>query len=119
MIKTFFSLSCYKIIHYIQVVYDRSIKEKLGGEDAVIAYWNAAEPHLQAKFCHNSLGTKIKAERVSAFEYFNEKIVASQSGLNTVMDNAKSVIGNADLVVYMANDENGQGEQFFLIFNKS
>ena len=79
--------------------------EKLGGEDAVIAYWNAAEPHLQAKFCHNSLGTKIKAERVGAFEYFNEKIVASQSGLNTVMDNAKSVIGNADLVVYMANDE--------------
>ena len=40
------------------------------------------------------------------FEYFDKKIVASDAGLETIMNNAKEVIGSADLVVYMAHDEN-------------
>ena len=31
--------------------------------------------------------------------------MASDEGLQTIRDNAKKVIGNADLVVYMAHDE--------------
>ena len=89
-----------------QVVYDKSIREKLGTKNAVIAYWNDAAPHLQARYCHITLGTKIKVERVGKFEYFDKKIVASDAGLETVMNNAKEVIGSADLVVYMAHDEN-------------
>ena len=88
-----------------QVVYDKSIREKLGSKNAVIAYWNDAAPHLQARYCHVTLGTKIKVERVGKFEYFDKKIVASDAGLETVMNNAKEVIGSADLVVYMAHDE--------------
>ena len=52
-----------------------------------------------------TLGTKIRIERIGNFEYFDKKIVASDAGLETVRDNAKKVIGNADLVVYMAHDE--------------
>ena len=78
---------------------------KLGSKAAVEAYWNAAAPHLQARYCHVTLGTKIKVERVGNFEYFDKKIVASDAGLETVMNNAKEVIGSADLVVYMAHDE--------------
>ena len=44
-------------------------------------------------------------ERIGNFEYFNQKIVASENGLNTVQSHAKGIIGTADLVVYMANDE--------------
>ena len=44
-------------------------------------------------------------ERIGNFEYFDQKIDASANGLNTVKANAKQVIGSADLVVYMANDE--------------
>ena len=44
-------------------------------------------------------------ERIGNFEYFNQKIVASGDGLNTVQSHAKGIIGTADLVVYMANDE--------------
>ena len=90
---------------YSQVVYDKSIKEKLGDEAAVIAYWNAAAPHLQARYCHATLGTQIKVERIGNFEYFDQKIVASGDDLGVVNSNAVQVIGSADLVVYMANDE--------------
>ena len=95
----------WSILDYLQVVYDKSIKAKLGNEAAVIAYWNAAATHLQARFCHATLGTKIKVERIGNFAYFDQKIDASGTGLNTVKPHAKEVIGSADLVVYMANDE--------------
>ena len=87
------------------MVYDKSIKEKLGDEAAVIAYWNAAAPHIQAHYCHATLGTQIKFERIGNFEYFDTKIVASGNDLETIKPNAATVIGSADLVVYMANDE--------------
>ena len=82
----------------------------MGDEAAVIAYWNAAAPHIQARYCHATLGTQIKFERIGNFEYFDTKIVASGDDLDTVKPHAPTVIGSADLVVYMANDENGQGE---------
>ena len=90
---------------YSQVVYDKSILAKLGSKDKVIAYWNAAAPHIQARYCHASLGTKIKFERIGNFEYLDQKIVASSAGLEAVKPHAPKVIGSADLVVYMANDE--------------
>ena len=74
-------------------------------ENAVVDYWNDAAPHLQARYCHITLGTKIKIERIGKFEYFDEKIVASDEGLETVRNNAKQIIGRADLVVYMVHDE--------------
>ena len=85
-----------------QVVYDKSIKEKLGDEAAVIAYWNAAAPHTQAIFCHASLGTQIKFERIGNFEYLDTKIEADSSYLRQLKPHADKVIGSADLVVYIA-----------------
>ena len=93
------------MLYDYQVVYDKSILKKLGSKKAVIAYWNDAAPHLQARYCHVSLGTKIKIERIGSFEYFDQNIVASDEGLETIRNNAKKVIGHADLVVYMAHDE--------------
>merc|ERR1712045_958243 len=89
----------------VQVVYDKSIKEKLGSESAVIDYWNAAMPHIQARYCHASLGTQIKFERIGDFKYLDQKIVASGDSLNAINSNAVQNIGSADLVVYMAHDE--------------
>ena len=93
------------IFVYSQIVYDKSILAKLGSKDKVISYWNAAAPHIQARYCHASLGTKIKFERIGNFEYLDQKIVASSAGLEAVKPHAPKVIGSADLVVYMANDE--------------
>ena len=79
--------------------------ENLGGTAKVLEYWNAAAPHLQARYCHSTLGTKIKIERIGNLEYFDQKIVASSGGLNTVRSHGIQVRGSADLVVYMAYDE--------------
>ena len=77
----------------------------MGSKKAVIAYWNDAAPHLQARYCHVTLGTKIKIERIRDFKYFDKEIVASNEYLQKIRSNAKKVIGDADLVVYMAHDE--------------
>ena len=90
------------------MVYDKSIKEKLGDEAAVIAYWNAAAPHIQAKFCHASLGTKIKFERIGNFEYLNKKIDSTY--LRELYPHVEKVIGSANLVVYMAYDKRMTGQ---------
>ena len=89
-------------------MYDKSIKEKLGSKNAVIAYWNDAMPHLQVRYCHETLGTQIRVERVGGFEYLDQKIHASGDNLMKIKSNAKDNIAkaNADLVVYIANDEN-------------
>ena len=79
--------------------------EKFGNKDKVIAYWNASAPHLQARYCQPSLGTKIKVERIGNFDYFDKEIVADGASLDIVKENAKMLIGNADLVVYMAFDK--------------
>ena len=97
------------LLVYSQVVYDKSMLEKLGNVDNVIAYWNAAAPHMQARYCHDTLGTKIKVERIGNFEYFDKKLVASSASLGTVKYHAPQVIGSADLVVYMANDKSSLG----------
>ena len=94
---------------YSQVVYDKSILAKLGSKDKVIAYWNAAAPHIQARYCHASLGTKIKFERIGNFEYLDQKIVAHGDQLKKLFPHVPKVIGSADLVVYMANDESSLG----------
>ena len=79
--------------------------KKLGSKNAVIAYWNDAMPHLQARYCHKTLGAQIKVERIGNFEYCDQTICASGEYLNKIKSNARKVIGQADLVVYMANDE--------------
>ena len=48
--------------------------ERFGSQDAIKAYYNAAAPHLQALFCHRTLGTKVKINRVGEFEFLDERI---------------------------------------------
>ena len=82
--------------------------ETLGCHEAVRKYWNAVAPHLQARFCHSSLGTKIKIERVGKLEYLDEKIDARGLGSAARGRKAKEVIGSADLVAFMCDGE-GRG----------
>ena len=75
--------------------------ENLGSTAKILQYWNAAAPHLQARYCHSTLGTKIKIERIGNLEYFDQKIDASEEGLDTVASHGIQIRGSADLVVYM------------------
>ena len=77
---------------------------KLGSASEVEAYWNAAAPHLQARFCHNSLGTKIKIERIGIFKHYAGKTFTASTGLNIMQDDTEADLGSADLMVYMCHD---------------
>ena len=47
--------------------------DRLGCHSAVKEYWNAVAPHVQDLFCHRSLGTKIKMNRIGEFEFLSER----------------------------------------------
>ena len=76
----------------------------LGSASAVEAYWNAAAPHLQARYCHNTLGTKIKIERIGNFKHYAGKTFTASTGLNLMKDATEADLGSADLMVYMCHD---------------
>ena len=78
---------------------------KLGSASAVEAYWNAAAPHLQARYCHSSLGTKIRVERIGNFKHYAGKtITASGASLQAMFDDTVADLGDADLIAYMCHD---------------
>ena len=76
----------------------------LGSASAVEAYWNAAAPHLQARYCHNTLGTKIKIERIGNFKHYAGKTFTASTGLNIMKADTEADLGSADLMVYMCHD---------------
>ena len=81
--------------------------KKLGSKDKIIEYWNAAAPHLQAKFCHPSLGTKIKIDRIGDFVYAEGKTIKAQySDLQIMMPFTKQNLEGADLMVHLCSDPN-------------
>ena len=91
------------------MVYDLGILDRLGSVDNVIKYWNDAAPHLQARYCHASLGTKIKIERTAHHEHgewpvINANLHASTEMLDWLQGATSFILGDADLVVYMANN---------------
>ena len=73
------------------------------------AYWNAAAPHLQARYCHSSLGTKIKVERIGDFKHHAGKtLTASGDSLKQMQADTVDNLGTADLYVYMVHDASSQ-----------
>ena len=77
---------------------------KLGSAAAVESYWNSAAPHLQARYCHASLGVKVRIERVGNFKHYAKTLNAGSDtiGLDSVKADTKNDIGDADLMTYMA-----------------
>ena len=73
---------------------------KLGSAAAVENYWNSAAPHLQARYCHASLGVKIRIERIGNLKHYAKTINAGSDsiGLDSVRADTKNDIGDADLM---------------------
>jgi hypothetical protein len=96
----------------LKVGYDDSILAKLGSASAVEAYWNAAAPHLQARYCHASLGTKIRVERVGNFKHYAGKTLTATGGnLDLMKADTANDLGDADLIAYMCHEEMVPGWQ--------
>ena len=104
--------SIWETILNLQVAFHNSIWKKLGrSKSSVTAKFNAAHVHTQARYCHSSLGTKIKIERLGSLEYLSNYkapyLTADnmKSHKNALRHFTKSHIGVADLMVYLVNDE--------------
>ena len=86
----------------------------MGSAAAVENYWNSAAPHLQARYCHASLGVKIRIERIGNLKHYAKTINAGSDsiGINSVRADTKNDIGDADLMTYMAAHQNIAGLRF-------
>ena len=70
-------------------------------------YWNAALPHLQAHYCHSTLGTKIKIETIGFKHYEGKKLTTTDPDMYDMGGPTAKDIGTADLMVYMCYDKSG------------
>ena len=87
---------------------------KLGSAAAVESYWNSAAPHLQARYCHASLGVKVRIERIGNFKHYAKTLDAGSNsiGLDSVKADTRNDLGDADLMTYMAAHQNTAGLTF-------
>ena len=104
------------------MILDEGAFKELGGTaDKAIKYWNDAAPHLQARYCHASLGTKIKIDWFMNCPGFGDGEVLWWQGVNMAASKTwldvlnkygwtslllENCNNDADLVVYMANSIN-------------
>jgi len=89
----------------IQAGYDDSWLQKTGGHSEAKTYIHTIMPHVQALYCHASLGTVIKIELKNDIKHFaGRDLSASGAMLQSMFDTTKNNLGDADLMLYMAYD---------------
>ena len=84
---------------------------KLGSKEKIETYWNAALVHAQTRYCHASLGTKIKIQRVGDFIYWKKKSLrAEDASLIKMYNHVQAYLKDeADLMVTLTHDIMGAG----------
>ena len=83
---------------------------QLGNKYEAEEYWKKTEPHLQARYCHISLGTKIKIESLHAPTHYSGKaLTPDKSSIYEMGDITENEIknNNVDLMVYMTRGRRG------------
>ena len=58
LVQNYYKLSYYMLLFYKQLVYDDRLEQSLRG--SVNSNLQRTMAHVQTKYCHQSLGTKIK-----------------------------------------------------------
>lgn len=90
----------------IRAGYDDGFLSKVGGSagDAE-AYIESSLPHVQASFCHESLGTKIVIQRIGDIKHYSGKsLQATGAKLSEMFDDTAKDLNGADLMMYMGYD---------------
>ena len=76
----------------------------LGNKHEAEEYWKKTEPHLQARYCHISLGTKIEIESLHAPTHYSGKALKADKesiyGMSNITEN-EIKINDVHLMVYM------------------
>ena len=86
---------------------------KLGSKEKIETYWNAALVHAQTRYCHASLGTKIKIQRVGDFIHLEKRSLDASDGslIKMYPYTSAHLKDEADLLVTLTHDlySNGKG----------
>ena len=79
---------------------------KLGSKEKIETYWNAALVHIQTRYCHPSLGTKIKIQRVGDFVHLKKRSLrADDNNLISMYGLTEGIVSDeADLLVTLTWD---------------
>ncbi len=87
----------------IRVGYDDGFLSQVGGTSAKAkAYIDSAFAHVQASYCHPSLGTKIIVERVgSPKHYSGRSLQATEPKLEEMFTTTQNDLQGADLMFYI------------------
>ena len=85
---------------FLQAGYDKDFRDKTGGKSNAEKYIKDMLVHVQATYCHASLGTRIKITLLDFNYYPNAKILATGASLTSMESTTKSDLGSADLMVY-------------------
>jgi len=85
----------------IRVGYDKRFRDKTGGKSGAEKYIKDTLVHVQAYFCHESLGTRIKVTLLSMPYYPDKEILATVESITAMGPTTKNDLGSADLMVYM------------------
>ena len=90
-----------------QAGYDDGFLAKVGGTAAAAeSYIKSALPHVQASYCHKSLGTKISIQRIGDIKHYSGRsLQATGAKLREMWDTTLSDLGTADLMMYMGYDK--------------
>ena len=81
--------------------------KKLKSKSVINKYINSIWTHLQANFCHNTLGSKILVQQYGPIKHYPGKSIKKVSGING-LEGMESIteknLGKANLMLYVAVD---------------
>merc|ERR1712038_1212110 len=94
----------------IRVGYDDGFLAKVGGAAAAENYIKSTMPHIQASYCHKSLGTKIHVQRIGDIKHYSGRtLTATEAKLVEMWDTTTTDLNGADLMVYLGYESNYVG----------
>ena len=94
---------------YHQIGYDDTFNNKFGGNAAANAYWTKIWTHLQAHFCHSSLGSQVKVSALSVTHLAGKTFKADEASESQLNSYTAAELKGADLMVYLAYDASHNG----------
>ena len=101
-----------------QVGYDDGLRKKLKSKSVINKYINSIWTHLQANFCHSTLGSKILVQQYGPIKHYPGKNIKKVSGING-LEGMESIteknLGKANLMLYVAVD---RGCKLVSVFQK-
>lgn len=87
----------------VKFAYDDSFSKKMeSNHSQAVGYIDDVMAHMQAIFCHDSLGTKIAVQRAEEVKYYEgTSLEVTEEGLRAMGDNTAKDLNGTNLMVYM------------------